>query len=97
MADSYRAWLRGDGKWQDIAVIDLRAEDGTGKRLQSAGLKTLGEIDLMTGPELLKLPGLGVGVIKRVRGIIKTCKATDRRRKAAGASQWVRVPRPIVG
>lgn len=84
MADTYRAWLRGDAKWQDISVIDLRALDGTGKRLQTAGLKTLGEIDPMTGPELLKLPGLGVGVIKSVRAIIKTCKSTDRRRKRSG-------------
>lgn len=81
MADTYRAWLRGDSKWQEIAVIDLRTLDGTGKRLQSAGLKTLGEIEKMSGADLLKLPGMGVGVVKRVRGIIKTCKATDRRKR----------------
>lgn len=72
-------------------MIDLRSLDGTGKRLQMAGLKTLGEIDPMPGPELLKLPGLGVGVIKSVRGIIKTCKSTDRRRKRSGYA-----PRPEV-
>ena len=92
MADSYRAWLRGAVKWQQIAVIDLRETDGTGKRLQAAGLKTLGEIDKLEGPELLKLPGMGVGVIKRVRGIIKTCKATERRRRPTAAQQ-VRAPR----
>ena len=92
MADSYRAWLRGVVKWQQIAVIDLRETDGTGKRLQAAGLKTLGEIDKLEGPELLKLPGMGVGVIKRVRAIIKTCKATERRRRPTAAAQ-VRPPR----
>lgn len=83
MADSYRAWLRGAVKWQQIAVIDLREIDGIGKRLQAAGLKTLGEIDAMEGPELLKLPGIGVGVVKRARAIIKTCKAVERRRRPA--------------
>ena len=92
MADTYRAWLRGVVKWQQIAVIDLREIDGTGKRLQAAGLKTLGEIDKLEGPELLKLPGMGVGVIKRVRAIIKTCKAVERRRRPAAASM-VRPPR----
>ena len=81
MADTYRAWLRGAGKWQDIAVIDLRSLDGTGKRLQTAGLKTLGEIDVMAGAALLKLPGIGVGVVKTVRAMIKTYKTMDRRRK----------------
>ncbi|MBU1307842.1 MAG: hypothetical protein KKF33_20250 [Alphaproteobacteria bacterium] len=81
MADSYRAWLRGAVKWQDIAVIDLRDEDGTGKRLQSCGLKTLGQIDKMEGPALLDIEGMGIGVIKRVRAIIKKCKATERRRR----------------
>lgn len=92
MADSYRAWLRGVIKWQQIAVIDLREIDGTGKRLQLAGLKTLGEIDAMEGPDLLKLPGMGVSVIKKTRGIIKTCKATERRKKAASGAH-LRAPR----
>lgn len=74
-------------------MIDLREQDGTGKRLQLAGLKTLGEIDEMEGPELLKLPGLGVGVIKRVRAIIKNCKAVERRRRAAAAPTRLRAPR----
>ena len=52
-----------------------------GKRLQTAGLKTLGEIDAMAGAALLKLPGIGVGVVKRVRETIKTYKNLDRRRK----------------
>ena len=81
MADTYRAWLRGQGRWQDIAVIDLRSLDGMGKRLQTAGLKTLGEVDTMAGAALLKLPGIGVGVVKRVRETIKTYKNLDRRRK----------------
>ncbi len=81
MADSYRAWLRGAVKWQQIAVIDLRDVDGIGKLLQTAGLKTLGEIDALDGEALLQLPGLGVGVVKRVRGIIRTCKAVERRRR----------------
>ena len=81
MADTYRAWIRGQGRWQDIAVIDLRSLDGMGKRLQTAGLKTLGEIDTMAGTALLKLPGIGVGVVKRVRETIKTYKNLDRRRK----------------
>jgi hypothetical protein len=34
MADTYRAWLRGAEKWQNIAMIDLRSTDGIGKRLQ---------------------------------------------------------------
>ncbi|UXN72989.1 hypothetical protein N8D56_18315 [Devosia sp. A8/3-2] len=93
MADTYRAWLRGAEKWQNIAVIDLRSLDGVGKMLQSAGLKTLGEIDEMDGPALLKLPGLGVGVIRRVRGIIRNCKAEERRRRSATASLRVRPPR----
>ena len=93
MADSYRAWLRGALKWQAIAVIDLKETDGTGKRLQAAGLKTLGEIDQMEGVDLLKLPGLGVGVIKKVRGIIKTCKAVERRRKSAALPQRLRAQR----
>ena len=96
MADTYRAWLRGDAKWQDISVIDLRTLDGTGKRLQSAGLKTLGEIDKMEGPDLLKLEGIGVGVVRRTRGIIKTCKAEERRRKAT-PSLRVRPPRTFSG
>jgi hypothetical protein len=41
MADTYRAWIRGQGRWQDISVIDLRSLDGMGKRLQTAGLKAL--------------------------------------------------------
>ncbi|MFK4811142.1 hypothetical protein ACI3KW_13135 [Devosia sp. ZW T5_3] len=93
MADTYRAWLRGAEKWQNIAVIDLRSLDGVGKMLQSAGLKTLGEIDEMEGPELLKLPGLGVGVIRRVRSIIRNCKAEERRRRSATVSLRVRPPR----
>ncbi|UJW84548.1 hypothetical protein [Devosia sp. SL43] len=93
MADSYRAWLRGAVKWQQIAVIDLKEIDGTGKRLQAAGLKTLGEIDAMEGADLLKLPGLGIGVIKKTRGIIKTCKAVERRRKSAALPQRLRVLR----
>ena len=95
MADTYRAWLRGVEKWQNIAVIDLRSLDGIGKRLQSAGLKTLGEIDKMEGPELLKLDGIGVGVVRRTRGIIKTCKAEERRRKPVTPSLRVRPPRTL--
>lgn len=83
MSDTYRAWLRGTQKWQDIAVIDLREIDGIGKRLQGAGLRTLGEIDRMEGPDLLKLDGIGVGVLRRVRGIIRGCKAAERRRRPA--------------
>lgn len=83
MADTYRAWLRGAEKWQNIAVIDLRDLDGIGKRLQSAGLRTLGEIDQMKGPDLLNLEGIGVGVLRRTRGIIRACKAEERRRKPA--------------
>jgi hypothetical protein len=93
MADTYRAWLRGVRKWQDIAVIDLRDVDGLGKRLQLAGLKTLGEINEMDGPALLKLDGIGVGVVRRVRGIIKTCKAEERRRKPFTPSLQVRPSR----
>lgn len=93
MADAYRAWLRGVRKWQDIAVIDLREVDGLGKRLQMAGLKTLGEINEMDGPELLKLEGIGVGVVRRVRGIIKTCKSEERRRRPLTPSLQVRPPR----
>jgi hypothetical protein len=81
MADSYRAWLRGAVKWQQIAVIDLRDQDGIGKLLQTAGLATLGEIDKLEGPALLELPGIGIGVVRRIRGIIKTCKAVERRRR----------------
>jgi hypothetical protein len=81
MADSYRAWLRGAVKWQQIAVIDLRDQDGIGKLLQTAGLTTLGEIDKLEGPALLELPGIGIGVVKRIRGIIKICKAVERRRR----------------
>jgi hypothetical protein len=92
MADSYRAWLRGAVKWQDINVIDLRDEDGTGKRLQFCGLKTLGQIDKLTGPELLEIEGMGIGVIKRVRAIIKKCKATERRRRPTSPG-YVRVER----
>lgn len=90
MADTYRAWLRGVEKWQNISVIDLRDTDGTGKRLQSAGLKTLGEIDEMEGPELLKLEGMGIGIVRRVRGIIRQCKATERRRRSSAPSLRVR-------
>ena len=93
MADSYRAWLRGAIKWQQIAVIDLKEIDGTGKRLQAAGLTTLGEIDAMEGADLLKRPGLGVGVIKKTRGIIRACKAEERRRKSAVAPQRLRAHR----
>lgn len=50
MADTYGAWLCGAGTWQNIAVIDLCSVDGIGKRLQWAGLKTLGEIDEMEAP-----------------------------------------------
>ena len=92
MADTYRAWLRGAEKWQNIAVIDLRDIDGIGKRLQSAGLKTLGEIDRMEGPDLLKLEGIGIGVLRRARGIIRSCKAEERRRKPVTPS--LRVPKP---
>ncbi len=81
MADSYRAWLRGAVKWQQIAVIDLRDQDGIGKLLQTAGLRTLGEVDGLEGPALLELPGIGIGVVKRIRAIIKTCKAVERRRR----------------
>ena len=91
MADTYRAWLRGAEKWQNIAVIDLRDTEGIGKRLQLAGLSTLGEIDKMEGPALLERPGLGVGVLRRVRGIIRNCKAEERRRKPAKPS--LRVPK----
>jgi hypothetical protein len=93
MADTYRAWLRGAVKWQQIAVIDLKEIDGTGKRLQAAGLKTLGEIDAMEGVDLLKLPGLGVGIIRKTRGIIKTCKAVERRRRAAASPVRLRAQR----
>lgn len=92
MADTYRAWLRGAEKWQNIAVIDLRDIDGIGKRLQSAGLKTLGEIDKMEGPDLLKLDGMGIGVVRRVRGIIKTCKAQERRRRPIAPPLRIRLP-----
>ena len=81
MADTYRAFLRGACRWQDIEVIDLRAVDGTGKRLQGAGLKTLGQIDVMTGPELLKLPGVGPALAKSVRAMIKLYKNIERRRR----------------
>lgn len=94
MADTYRAWLRGAQSWKTIAVIDLRSLDGLGKLLQSAGLSTLGEIDQMTGEELLKLEGIGVGVIRRVRGIIRTCKAEERRRKPTAPK--LRVPKPRI-
>ena len=97
MADTYRAWLRGAEKWQNIAVIDLRSLDGIGKRLQSAGLNTLGEIDKMEGPDLLKLEGIGVGVLRRTRGIIRTCKAEERRRKPVTPSLRVRPPRTFPG
>ncbi|MET3925483.1 hypothetical protein [Devosia sp. 2618] len=97
MADTYRAWLRGAETWQNISVIDLRDIDGIGKRLQSAGLKTLGEIDGMEGPELLKLDGIGIGVLRRARGIIRTCKAEQRRRKAAANQIRVRPPRVVPG
>lgn len=93
MADTYRAWLRGAEKWQNIAVIDLRSLDGIGKRLQAAGLKTLGEIDRMEGPDLLKLEGIGIGILRRTRGIIRTCKAEERRRKPVTPSLRVRAPR----
>jgi len=93
MADTYRAWLRGVEKWQNIAVIDLRDTDGIGKRLQMAGLKTLGEIAEMEGPELLKLDGIGVGVVRRVRGIIRNCKAEERRRRPLSAPARLRAPR----
>lgn len=92
MADTYRAWLRGAEKWQNIAVIDLRDTDGIGKRLQSAGLKTLGQISEMEGPDLLKLEGIGVGVVRRVRGIIRNCKAEERRRRPPAAAH-PRAPR----
>ena len=91
MADTYRAWLRAERKWQEIDVIDLPTIDGTGKRLQTAGLKTLGQIDAMPGPELLKLPGLGVGVVKRLRTLIRTYKSVERRRRPASTIK--RLPR----
>ncbi len=93
MADTYRAWLRGAEKWQNIAVIDLRALDGIDKLLQTAGLKTLGEIDAMEGPAMLKLPGIGVGVVRRARGIIRNCKAEERRRRPVVASMRICPPR----
>lgn len=92
MADTYRAWLRGAHTWKTIAVIDLRSLDGLGKLLQSAGLMTLGEIDQMDGAELLKREGIGVGVVRRVRGIIRQCKAEERRRKPV--TPKLRVPKP---
>ena len=95
MADTYRAWLRGAGKWQDISVIDLRPPDATGKILQMAGLRTLGEIDAMEGLELLKREGIGVGVLRRARRAIRACKAADRQRKSAAAA--VRPARPVSG
>ena len=96
MADTYRAFMRGDARWQDISVIDLRSLDGTGKRLQGAGLKTLGEIDLLAGPALLKLPGMGVGVVKRVRELIKTYKTLERRRKrSAPVAKPILPPQPV--
>lgn len=90
MADTYRAWLRGVQTWQNIAVIDLRDTDGIGKRLQIAGLKTLGEIDEMEGADLLKLEGIGVGVLRRVRGIIRACKTAERQRKQAASPARLR-------
>ncbi|MDB5622049.1 MAG: hypothetical protein JWR39_612 [Devosia sp.] len=95
MADTFRAWLRGAEKWQNIAVIDLRDTEGIGKRLQSAGLTTLGEIDKMEGPELLERPGMGVGVLRRVRGIIRKCKADERRRKPITPSLRIRKPEAL--
>jgi hypothetical protein len=74
--------MRGVGRWQDVAVIDLRSVDGIGKRLQTAGLKTLGEIDPMSGGALLQLPGMGVAAVKAVRGMIKLYKNLARRRQA---------------
>ena len=94
MADTYRAWLRGAETWQNIAVIDLREEDGIGKRLQSAGLRTLGEIDKMEGAELLKLDGIGVGVVRRIRGIIRALKAEERQRRPAAPK--LRIPKPRI-
>ncbi|WEK06302.1 MAG: hypothetical protein P0Y65_08670 [Candidatus Devosia phytovorans] len=91
MADTYRAWLRGAVKWQDIAVIDLRDVDGIGKRLQLAGLRTLGEIDKMDSAALLEREGMGVGLLRRVRGIIRSCKAEERRRKPAAPK--LRIPK----
>lgn len=94
MADTYRAWLRGAETWQNIAVIDLREEDGIGKRLQVAGLRTLGEIDKMEGAELLKLDGIGVGVVRRIRGIIRALKAEERQRRPAAPK--LRIPKPRI-
>ncbi|HEY8577215.1 MAG TPA: hypothetical protein VIL88_12850 [Devosia sp.] len=94
MADTYRAWLRGAETWRNIAVIDLREEDGIGKRLQSAGLRTLGEIDKMEGAELLKLDGIGVGVVRRIRGIIRALKAEERQRRPAAPK--LRIPKPRI-
>ncbi|MHA6299319.1 hypothetical protein [Devosia sp. CAU 1758] len=96
MADTYRAWLRGATKWQNIAVIDLRSLDGIGKLLQQAGLTTHGEIDKMEGPDLLKLEGIGIGVLRRARGIIRKCKADERRRKPETPSLRVRPPRRLI-
>lgn len=94
MADTYRAWLRSAETWKNIAVIDLRSLDGLGKLLQTAGLTTLGEIDQMEGSELLKLDGIGVGVLRRVRGIIRSCKAEERRRKPVAPK--LRIPKPRI-
>ena len=95
MADTYRAWLRGTTKWQNIAVIDLRSLDGIGKLLQQAGLTTLGEIDKMEGIDLLKREGIGIGVLRRTRGIIRKCKADERRRKPETPPLRVRPPRRL--
>lgn len=97
MADTYRAWLRGSAKWQDIEVIDLRDTDGIGKRLQAAGLTTLGEIDRMEGPDLLEREGIGIGVLRRIRGIIRQCKADERRRRPTTPPLRVRKPREFPG
>ena len=51
----------------------------------------------MEGPDLLKLEGIGVGVLRRVRGIIRSCKAEERRRKSAAPPLRVRKPRVFPG
>ena len=68
-----------------------RGDGQTGENV-TANLKTLGEIDKIEGPKLLAIEGMGIGVIKRVRAIIKKCKATERRRRPTTVS-FVRTER----
>ncbi len=35
----------------------------------------------MSGPAMLRLPGVGVALVKSVRGMIKTYKNVERRRR----------------